>query len=136
MIHLFGEKHAEVAEKELGIRSLDRQTAVERLCKMMKTESTQSPISGQFESSLAKLDRRSMQRLLREIDIMELGLAIKGIGEKLSSNIIDNLSVYGINILVEILQMFDADASAARIVNAQGSILEIIKKLRIEGDIV
>jgi flagellar motor switch protein FliG len=72
---------------------------------------------------LQRLDNRSIQRILREVDTKELGLALRGASEELRERIFTNMSSRASEILREDMEYMgpvklrDVDAAQKRIVN-------------------
>jgi flagellar motor switch protein FliG len=72
---------------------------------------------------LQRLDNRSIQRILREVDTKELGLALRGASEELRERIFTNMSSRAAEILREDMEYMgpvklrDVDAAQKRIVN-------------------
>ncbi len=92
--------------------------------------------TGLLEKPFEKLDKRSIQRVLREIDIVELVIGMKGASGKTQIRIIDGLPKSFRPVFIEAGELFGIDEiGAPQIIDAQNRIVEKIKKLRVEGEI-
>jgi flagellar motor switch protein FliG len=87
-----------------------------------------------FEDIL-KLDDRSIQMVLREVDSKDLGLAMRGASTEVQSKILDNMSQRGAEMLRE-----DMEASApqrrAVVEEAQGKVVAAVRRLEDAGALV
>lgn len=87
-----------------------------------------------FEDILA-LDDRSIQRILREVDNNELGVALKGSGEEVQNVIFNNLSKRLASMIKEDMD-FMGPIRLKDVEEAQQKIVNIIRKLEDAGEIV
>lgn len=87
-----------------------------------------------FEDILA-LDDRSIQRILREVDNNELGIALKGSGEEVQNVIFNNLSKRLAAMIREEME-FMGPIRLKDVEEAQQKIVGIIRKLEDAGEIV
>ena len=87
-----------------------------------------------FEDILA-LDDRSIQRILREVDNNELGIALKGSGEEVQNVIFNNLSKRLAAMIREEME-FMGPIRLKDVEEAQQKIVNIIRKLEDAGEIV
>lgn len=87
-----------------------------------------------FEDVLA-LDDRSVQRILREVDNNELGIALKGSGEEVQNLIFNNLSKRLATMIKEEME-FMGPIRLKDVEEAQQKIVGIIRKLEDAGEIV
>ncbi len=87
-----------------------------------------------FEDVLA-LDDRSIQRILREVDNNELGIALKGSGEEVQNVIFNNLSKRLAQMIKEEME-FMGPIRLKDVEEAQQKIVNIIRKLEDAGEIV
>jgi len=87
-----------------------------------------------FEDILA-LDDRSVQRILREVDNNELGIALKGSGEEVQNLIFNNLSKRLATMIKEEME-FMGPLRLKDVEEAQQKIVGIIRKLEDAGEIV
>lgn len=87
-----------------------------------------------FEDVLA-LDDRSIQRILREVDNNELGIALKGSGEEVQNVIFNNLSKRLASMIKEDMD-FMGPIRLKDVEEAQQKIVGIIRKLEDAGEIV
>lgn len=87
-----------------------------------------------FEDILS-LDDRSIQRILREVDNSELGIALKGSGEEVQNVIFNNLSKRLASMIKEDMD-FMGPVRLKDVEEAQQKIVNIIRKLEDAGEIV
>ncbi len=87
-----------------------------------------------FEDVLS-LDDRSIQRILREVDNNELGIALKGSGEEVQNVIFNNLSKRLASMIKEDMD-FMGPIRLKDVEEAQQKIVNIIRKLEDAGEIV
>jgi flagellar motor switch protein FliG len=87
-----------------------------------------------FEDIL-KLDDRSIQMVLREVDSKDLGLAMRGASEDVQSKILDNMSQRGAEMLRE--EMEYMPPQRRRVVEEeQTKIVGVVRKLEDSGELV
>ena len=87
-----------------------------------------------FEDTLL-LDDRSMQRLLKEIDTKELGMALKGASEELQEKFFRNMSSRASEMIKEDMQ-FMGPIRLKDVEEVQQRIVDVIRRLEEEGEIV
>ena len=87
-----------------------------------------------FEDIL-KLDDRSIQMVLREVDSKDLGLAMRGASTEVQSKILDNMSQRGAEMLRE--EMEYMPPQRRRVVEeAQTKIVGVVRKIEDSGELV
>jgi flagellar motor switch protein FliG len=84
---------------------------------------------------VVSLDDRSMQRLLREIDVKELALALKSASNEVKNKILGGMSQRASSALKEEMEML-GPARKRDIESAQTAIVAMIRKLEDAGEIV
>lgn len=87
-----------------------------------------------LEKEIKNMDVRSIQRLVRELDIIILAFAIEGASGEVKLKLMNGLSKQNQQILLETLELL-SDISIAQIVDSQKEVLKIIKALRLSKDI-
>lgn len=87
-----------------------------------------------FEDIL-KLDDRTIQRILREVDTRDLTLSLKGSSEELKSKILSNMSQRASQMIQEELE-FMGPVRLKDVDEAQQRIVSIIRKLEETGEII
>ncbi|MBQ6002326.1 MAG: flagellar motor switch protein FliG, partial [Synergistaceae bacterium] len=87
-----------------------------------------------FEDSM-RLDDRSLQRVLREVDMKELSLALKGATEDLKTKYLKNMSKRAAEMLQEDMD-FMGPVRVKDVEEAQQKIVNIIRGLEEQGEIV
>lgn len=84
---------------------------------------------------LLYVDDRGIQRILREVDKRELALALKVVDEKLKEKVLRNMSERARDLLREELQ-YMGPVRLKEVETAQSRIVEIVKQLEDQGEIV
>jgi flagellar motor switch protein FliG len=84
---------------------------------------------------VVNLDNKSIQRILREIDVKDLGLALKTSSEELKGLILKNMSKRAAEMLQEDMQMM-GPVRLHDVEEAQQKIVNIIRQLEDSGEIV
>lgn len=87
-----------------------------------------------LNKELKGITKRSMQRLLRECDIILIAIAFIGSGMQLKRMVIESLPKGRLEIFPEVINLI-GEPTLAQIVDSQNEILKIIKNLRISTDI-
>ena len=87
-----------------------------------------------FEDALL-LDDRSIQRLLKEIDTKELGMALKGSSEELQEKFLKNMSSRASDMIREDMQ-FMGPLRLKDVEEVQQRIVDVIRRLEDDGEIV
>ena len=86
-----------------------------------------------FEDLLA-LDDRAIQQILKEIEIKDVGLALKGAGEEVREKIFGNMSSRAAQMLLEDME-FMGPVRRRIIEEAQGRIVSVVRRLEEGGKI-
>jgi AraC-like DNA-binding protein len=131
----FGEEFADEIDNFFG-NDLDSKN--EKIQSYIDTVKDLAPFSSStslLEAPIQKLDDRSLQRLLREIDIQDLLLALKGASGKVQEHVIKNISKKVAFILVEELSSLKQPVPH-QIIESQHKVLEIMLKLRADKEIM
>ncbi len=84
---------------------------------------------------IVKLDDRSVQMVLREVDTKDVALALRGVPDEVQQKILANMSQRGAEMLVEEMQ-FQPPQKRSVIEEAQGRIVGAIRKLEESGALV
>lgn len=84
---------------------------------------------------VANLDNKSVQRILREVDMKDLGLALKTSSEELKELILKNMSKRAAEMLLEDMQML-GPVRLRDVEEAQQKIVNIIRQLEDSGELV
>jgi flagellar motor switch protein FliG len=87
-----------------------------------------------FEDALL-LDDRSMQRLLKEIDTKELGMALKGASEELQEKFFRNMSSRASEMIKEDMQ-FMGPIRLKDVEEVQQRVVDVIRRLEEDGEII
>jgi len=80
------------------------------------------------------MDTRSIQRLVREVDMMILAFAMEGASGEIKLKLIYGLSKSNQRVSFEMLELF-SDISIVQMVDSQNEVLKTIKALRLSKDI-
>jgi len=86
-----------------------------------------------LDNELRNIDKRSMQRLLRECDIIIMAIAFKGASIQLRRLVIESLPKGQQNIYSEALELI-GEPNVAQIIDSQNEIIKIVRKLRVTKD--
>lgn len=130
----FGEDFSKEVNLYLGIDDKDEESRINVFISEIKNLKPYSDATSLLENTFEKLDIRSIQRALREIDIAELAVAIKGASGLTQCKIIEGLPKKSVITLLEINDLI-ADIGTPQIVDAQNRMIGQIKKLKAEGEI-
>jgi flagellar motor switch protein FliG len=84
---------------------------------------------------IVKLDDRSIQLVLKDVDAKDLGLALRGVNDETKERIFDNMSERGAEMLREEMEFQPAQKRSV-VEEAQGRIVASIRKLEESGEIV
>ena len=84
---------------------------------------------------IVKLDDRSIQRVLRELDSRDIALALKGTKQNLKDKIMNNLSERAQAMLMEDME-YMGPVRAKDVQLVQGKVVAIIRQLEAEGEVV
>ena len=87
-----------------------------------------------FEDAM-RLDDRSLQRVLREVDLKELSLALKGASEELKAKFFKNMSKRAAEMLQEDMD-FMGPVRVKDVEEAQQKVVNVIRSLEEQGEIV
>ena len=88
-----------------------------------------------MEEPLSRMDNRSLQRLLRDIDICNLAIAISGSSGPIQTRILKNISRRSVASLIHEIEACETPG-VSEIVNSQKKILETMVSLKNQGDII
>jgi len=120
------------------MNSLDRTTEKEILDKLSETDPELSEEIRRhmfvFED-VVKLDDRSMQMVLREVDTKDLSRALKGASEEILNKIVSNLSKRAGQLLKEEIE-FLGPLRVVDVEEAQQKIVNVIRRLEESGEIL
>lgn len=84
---------------------------------------------------LLQLDDRAIQQILKEVDMKELALALKGASDALKDKIFRNMSERAVNMLKEEIE-FMGPVRVRQVEEAQQRIVSIVRRLEEAGEIV
>jgi flagellar motor switch protein FliG len=85
--------------------------------------------------NLIQLDDPSLQRVLREVDAKDLGLALRGVGEDLREKIFRNLSSRAADMLREDIAV-SGPVRRSQVEEAQQRIVNVVRRLEESGDLM
>ena len=84
---------------------------------------------------VVKLDDRSIQMVLKEVDQKDLAIALRGVSEDVRSRIFSNMSERGAELLKEEID-FQPPQRKRVIEEAQGRIVGVVRRLEEAGAVV
>ncbi|HEX2947114.1 MAG TPA: helix-turn-helix domain-containing protein [Clostridia bacterium] len=131
----FGEDYSEELQKHFGLDAESQQQKIESYLAKIHEKQIYSKETALLEEPLSRLDNRSLQRLLREIDICTLADAISGSGGTIQTRVLRNISIRSAISLIDELEN-PGTCNILNIVNSQKKILETLVSLRNQGDII
>lgn len=131
---LFGENFSKEINQHFGNSDKGKETKIEKFISEIENLKPYSEATNLLEKVFEKLDKRSIQRALREIGILELGVGMKGASGVTQCKIIEGLPQKSVLILIELNELIE-DIGVPQIVDAQNSIIGYIRKLKAEGEI-
>ncbi|MES1228022.1 MAG: FliG C-terminal domain-containing protein, partial [Armatimonadota bacterium] len=79
-------------------------------------------------------DDRAIQSILKEVDIKELGLALKSVNDEVRDKIFRNMSERAVNMLKEDME-FMGPVKMRSVEEAQQKIVSVIRRLEEAGEI-
>jgi hypothetical protein len=130
----FGEDFAEMIEQFFGTGDQDDREKIQVFLDEIKGKPIYSPDTSLLEEPLAQMDHRSLQRALREVDMLDMVKAMKGASGKIQVIIFENLPHKLALLLKEALETIE-QVNLSEIAESQNRMLETIQKLRAEGEI-
>lgn len=131
----FGEDFSNEIKQHFGNSDEDKDAKIAELISAIENQKPYSEATNLLESIFEKLDKRSIQRTLREIDITDLAVAMKGASGITQCKIVEGLPRNTVLILIELNELIGG-IGIPQIVDAQNRIIGQIKKLRTEGEIM
>lgn len=129
-----GEDFSTEINKHFEIDSENKEKKINNFIREIENLKPYSEATSLLENEFKKLDKRSIQRALREVDIVELAVGIKGVSGVIQCKILEGLPRNSILILIEIYELI-GDIKVPQIVDAQSMIIGQIKKLKADGEI-
>ena len=84
---------------------------------------------------IVSLEDRAVQRVLREVDVKDLALALKNASEQLRNHILRNLSTRAAQILKEEMEI-SGPVRLRQVQEAQQRIVNVVRRLEEAGEIV
>ncbi len=86
-------------------------------------------------SILLVLDDRAIQKWLREVDQMDLAIALKGLDNEIREKVFQNMSYHAATLLREDMEFVGEVINQADIIETQKEIIEILERLEEKGEI-
>ena len=134
LVAFLGESYMETVEKHFSFNEKEIFQKLEQFFNEIKNIPPYSTATALLEEPLAKLNDRSVQRLLRDVDMRDLACAIKGASGKIQLKIYHNIPK-----AAQIMFKEDMDylgqVNVSEMLKSQNRILKIIQKLKDEGEI-
>lgn len=136
LIAFLGVDFSNEIKQHFGIDNKNDELKTKNFIEAIKDKKVYSEATNLLEKTFDKLDKRSIQRSLRELNIVELAVGMQGASGKTQVKIIEGLPKMLILILIEAGELLDLnEINIPQIVDAQKGIVEKIKKLRVDGEI-
>lgn len=130
----FGEDFTPEIDKYFGNDLSSTKGKIQAFCSEVKDIIPISPDITLFEETLLNMNPRSLQRLLRDVEISDAINALKGASGKLQVFMIENVSRTVALLIIDELSESQR-ISTQQIAESQNRILEIMEKLRTNGEI-
>jgi AraC-like DNA-binding protein len=131
----FGEDFIEDLRKHFGIDDESQQKRIDYYIIKIQDKPAFSKETSLLEEPFSRMDGRSLQRLLREFDIITLASAISGSSNEIQAKVLKHVSKRIAIMLVSEIEMLDT-LNVSDIKESQKQVLEIMNSLRNQGDIV
>lgn len=131
----FGEDFAPEIDKYFGNDIVSINGKIQAFCSEAKSIISSSPEKTAFEDQLLNLNPRSLQRLLRDVEISDIINVLKNSSGKLQVFMIKNISRTVALLIINELRE-SRQPSPQQIIDSQNRILEIMKKLWTDGEII
>jgi AraC-like DNA-binding protein len=131
----FGEDFIEDLQKNFGIDDESQQNKVDHYITRILEKPAFSKETSLLEEPFLRIDGRSLQRLLREFDIITLASAISGSSNELQTKVLKHVTKRTAVMLVSEIETLDA-LNVPDIKESQKQVLETMNSLRNQGDIV
>lgn len=134
LLSYFGEDLAQEAETRI-LPSYTLQVRVGKdFIEAVQDAESLSASTGILEDPILKIDHRSLQRILREVPMEDIANALKGAGGKTVSKILGNLPLKTRALIIQELSAH-SPVSPSHVIEAQNRFIEIMLRLRAEGEI-
>lgn len=130
----FGEDYSKNIEQYFRIDDKTESDRIQKYFHEIKDNKRPTETTTKLENTLKRFDNRTMQRILREMDIVDLVAAIKGTSKSIQERVFENLPKKTQILLIEIMESIK-QIETCQIVDAQKKLLVTIKELRVNGDI-
>lgn len=131
----FGEDFIEEIETYYKLDSESQRRSIDTYILKNQERGFISKETALLEEPLNRLDSRSLQRLLREIDIVTISIAISGASGKTQAKILKSTSIKTANELISEMETLGNPIISA-ITDSQKQILDIMHNLLRQGDII
>lgn len=131
----FGEDFVVEIDKSFGNDIESQKEKIQTYCNKVSNHLPLSPANVLLEEHLQNLTDRSLQRLLREIDLFDIVKAAKGSSGKIQVRIMENISKKIALLIIDELTNFN-EIHVNQIIQSQNHILDTMKKLQTEGEII
>lgn len=131
----FGEDFIGDIQKHFGLDNESQLKKIDTFIIKNQDKSLFSKETSLLEEPLGRMDTRSLQRLLREIDAVTLTIAISGASGKIQVKILKNVSK---KLAVELIDEMETSSGipiTSEITGSQKRVLETMLSLRNQGDI-
>ncbi len=136
LVAFLGVDFSNEIKQHFGVDNKNDELKIRSFIEAIKDKKVYSEATSLLEKEFSKLEKRSIQRSLRELNVVELAVGMKGASGKTQIKIIEDLPKNVILIVIEAGELLDLDEiNVPQIIDAQKGIVEKIRKLRVEGEI-
>ncbi len=130
----FGEDYIGEIQKHCGMDSKAQSEKIDAFLNKNQNKSVIYKETSLLEEPLGRMDSRSLQRLLREINVLTLAIALTGASHTIQSKVIKNISKKFAIVLIDEINAMKAPI-ISEISDCQKQILETMHHLQKQGDI-
>jgi AraC-like DNA-binding protein len=131
----FGEDYMGELKTHFGQDEESQRQKFEAYLSKIQNKPVYSKETSLLEEPLARMDNRSLQRLLRDIDICSLATAASGSSGSIQTRILKNVSKRSIISLIDEIEAMDS-LYVSNIIDSQRQILETLISLKNHGDVI
>jgi AraC-type DNA-binding domain-containing proteins len=131
----FGEDYIGAIQKHFGLDSESQRKKIESFLFRNKDKTVTSKDTNLLEEPLARMDSRSLQRLLREVDAYTLVIAISGSSGSTQDRVLRHVSKKRTISLINEIETKELPL-VSDIIESQRQILETMINLRTQGEVI
>lgn len=131
----FGEDFIPEINKYFSNNICTANEKIQAFCSEVKENISVPPDTTLFEEQMLNMNPRSLQRLLRDVEISDAINILKGASGRLQVLMIENISKTAALLIIDELRK-SQQISSQQVFKSQNHIIEIMKKLQTDGEII